>query len=207
MKTAALLSCVATATAFQSSSFSGSQVAAVTSAKGGMSMAFEQKWFPNKQLVKTPEKLDGTMIGDAGFDPMGITEQLTDLNYVRAAELKHGRVAMIAVIGFVVQQYVQLPGRAFSDPFEAVAKLPLSVHAQIFAAIAVVELLTELKTINGEGEPGDYGFGSKNLEGKSEDYVNSMKLKEIKNGRLAMIAIIGLFVQKLSNGKLPFEWF
>jgi len=83
MKTAALLSCVATATAFQSSSFSGSQVAAVTSAKGGMSMAFEQKWFPNKQLVKTPEKLDGTMIGDAGFDPMGITEQLTDLNYVR----------------------------------------------------------------------------------------------------------------------------
>lgn len=39
-------------------------------------------------------QLDGTMIGDNGFDPLGISETIPNLNYVRAAELKHSRVAM-----------------------------------------------------------------------------------------------------------------
>ena len=42
------------------------------------------------------------MIGDQGFDPLGITNTIPSLNYVRAAELKHGRVAMLAVLGWHV---------------------------------------------------------------------------------------------------------
>jgi hypothetical protein len=49
-----------------------------------------------------PEKLDGTLIGDIGFDPLGLSN-LWDLNWLRAAELKHGRVGMLASFGFLVQ--------------------------------------------------------------------------------------------------------
>lgn len=37
-----------------------------------------------------PPKLDGTMPGDAGFDPLGFSNKF-DLNFLREAELKHGK--------------------------------------------------------------------------------------------------------------------
>jgi hypothetical protein len=49
-----------------------------------------------------PEKLDGTMLGDIGFDPLGLSN-LWDLNWLRAAEIKHGRVGMLASLGFLTQ--------------------------------------------------------------------------------------------------------
>ena len=45
------------------------------------------------------------MAGDVGFDPLGFSTTITelggDLNYVREAELMHGRQAMLATVGFV----------------------------------------------------------------------------------------------------------
>merc|ERR1712146_253855 len=43
----------------------------------------------------------------AGFSKVGDEEGFRNL---RPAELKHGRVAMMAALGFVAQQYVKLPG-------------------------------------------------------------------------------------------------
>jgi hypothetical protein len=46
---------------------------------------------------------------------------------------------------------------------------------------------------------GDFGFDPLSLmKGKNEKQVNELKLKEIKNGRLAMVAITGMFVQTLA---------
>ena len=53
-------------------------------------------------FLPRPEKLDGSMVGDMGFDPMGLSEIQTDLNYARWAELKHGRAAMLAIVGMVL---------------------------------------------------------------------------------------------------------
>ena len=51
-------------------------------------------------FLNKPPALDGTMAGDVGFDPLGFTTTITelggDLNYVREAELMHGRQAMLA---------------------------------------------------------------------------------------------------------------
>ena len=56
-------------------------------------------------FLKKPPALDGSMVGDMGFDPLGITTTITelggDLKYVREAELMHGRQAMLACVGFV----------------------------------------------------------------------------------------------------------
>ena len=86
-------------------------------------------------------QLDGTMIGDQGFDPLGITNTIPSLNYVRAAELKHGRVAMLATVGFVFQQYVHIVSSE-SDPLKAVSALGYGPNLQILFAIGCIELST-----------------------------------------------------------------
>ena len=149
-------------------------------------------------FLKCPPKLDGSMVGDVGFDPMGLSDVQPDLKYARAAELKHGRICMLATIGFVFQEYIQLPGReAAANPFEAVGFVGVGVNAQIFMAIAAIELAS-IDVPYGDGEPGDYGFDPlKFLEGKSEYEVDRMKLKELKNARLAMVAFLGMAIQTL----------
>ena len=47
------------------------------------------------------------MAGDEGFDPLGLSniEDLgIDLYWLREAELKHARVAMLAVVGALAQE-------------------------------------------------------------------------------------------------------
>ena len=49
--------------------------------------------------------------------------------------------------------------------------------------------------------PGDYAFDPLKLSaGKDEDWLNDMKLKEVNNGRVAMVAISGMVAQELVNG-------
>jgi hypothetical protein len=42
-----------------------------------------------------PAALDGTMVGDVGFDPLGFAKSKRDLLYYREAEIKHARLAML----------------------------------------------------------------------------------------------------------------
>ena len=44
-----------------------------------------------------------------GFDPLGFTNQI-DPKWLREAELKHCRIAMLATLGFVASGFIQLPG-------------------------------------------------------------------------------------------------
>ena len=53
--------------------------------------------------------------------------------------------------------------------------------------------------------PGDFGFDPMGMcKNKSEAEVNSMKLKEIKNGRLAMLAIGGMIHHNFVTGEALF---
>ncbi len=50
-----------------------------------------------------------------------------------AAEIKHGRVSMLAVVGFLLTQYVHLPGDQFqAGPLEALTTVPAAAQAQVF---------------------------------------------------------------------------
>ena len=112
------------------------------------------------------------MAGDEGFDPLGLSnvdnaELGIDLYWMREAELKHARVAMLATLGMIAQESgFVVPGfpttkNQITAFWECLDKNP----GPIFAAViffGMVELIsgfaiTEGKK-NGNREPGDFGF-------------------------------------------------
>ena len=60
-------------------------------------------------ILNRPKNLpgDGSLAGDEGFDPLGLSnigELGFDLYWMREAELKHARVAMLAFVGMIATE-------------------------------------------------------------------------------------------------------
>lgn len=131
----------------------------------------------------------------------------TDLKYARWAEIKHGRICMLAIVGILVQQAgIHLPGEAYTNPdiFGAPGTVGFGVNVQIFLGMSAIELAT-FNQHYGEGEPGDLGFDGGMLKKMSPEQIAVRKEQEIVHGRLAMIAFTAAIVQTLLFGKaFPF---
>lgn len=150
-----------------------------------------------------PDKLDGTMAGDMGFDPMRLSDIQADLKYARWAEIKHGRICMLAIVGIVAQQAgIHFPGEAYtnSDIFGAVSQVGWGVNLQIFIGMAFVEIAT-FNMHYGDGEPGDLNFDGGMLKKMTPQQIAVRKEQEIVHCRLAMIAFTGAMTQTLLFGK------
>ncbi len=155
-----------------------------------------------------PPKLDGSMAGDEGFDPLGLSnvdnaELGIDLYWMREAELKHARVAMLATLGMLAQESgFVVPGfpttkNQVTAFWECVDKNPGPIFAAVifFGMIEIISgfAITEGKK-NGNRAPGDFDFNPLFLgqsPASAKDYAN----KEIRNGRLAMWAAAGMLLQ------------
>ncbi|CAM9590305.1 unnamed protein product [Ectocarpus sp. 6 AP-2014] len=152
-------------------------------------------------FLESPATLDGSMIGDFGFDPLGLTENI-DLPYA-ASEIKHGRVAMLAVVGFLLTQYVHLPGDQFqAGPLEALTTVPAGAQAQVFTFIGTFEMAAILQTYSEDTtDPWEIllkdPMGADLFYKKSETEQERLKLSEVKHARLAMLAIIGELTQMM----------
>lgn len=175
-------------------SFTGSAVATPrTSVRPTVTMV-ASKAIP---FLDAPSKLDGSLVGDMGFDPLYLSDYI-NLDYAAAAEVKNGRVAMLATLGMLVQEFVHIPGSMFSEsnPIKAIYAVPVEGWVQILLAITIIELASFKKTY----ETGaDLGFDPLGMGGKSN--MDELKLKELKNGRLAMFASMGFIMQTMITGK------
>jgi light-harvesting complex I chlorophyll a/b binding protein 1 len=144
------------------------------------------------------------------FDPAGLASKASEetLAWYRQAELKHGRVSMLAAVGFLVQGYVQLPDPVFQNakPLDALQQVfadrPGAVY-QILLAIAALEVLGS--SIQKYTEPGDLKWDPLGIAPQSEEEFDEMRLKELKNGRLAMVATAGFFYQEILTNQGALE--
>lgn len=122
-----------------------------------------------------------------------------DQDWAAAAEIKHGRVCMMACVGYVVQEFVHLPNEMYSEsnPLLAMSTIPHAAWAQIIFFIACCELATFKATFSSAGA--DYNFDPLGMMSKVD--VKDMRVREIINGRLAMLGIMGFMAQTLQTGK------
>jgi len=175
-----------------------------------------------------PSYLNGTLAGDYGFDPLGLGADGNVDNY-REAELIHARWAMLALPGIVIPEALNIPGSYWLDTgkvfLDGEAGRPeILQNPVLFAAIQVVLMgAAENFRQTGEGPAGFVPFKGKFDEsafkgldslnpGGPLDFFNVastpedlalLKVKEIKNGRLAMVAMLGVFVQGLVTAEGP----
>nr|7Y7B_2 Chain 2, ACPI-2 [Chroomonas placoidea]7Y8A_2 Chain 2, ACPI-2 [Chroomonas placoidea] len=148
-------------------------------------------------FLKRPSNLDGTLAGDVGFDPLGFSD-VFDLRVLREAELKHGRFAMLAVLGFLVQEVYTFPFFPKMAPVDAHDYfVTQGGGSQIIFWISFVEIfgvVALFELIQGKRDAGDFAFDPLGL-GKDEATLARYKVAEIKHARLAMIAIGGFIHQ------------
>jgi len=117
-------------------------------------------------------------------------------SFLREAELKHSRLAMVSVVAFPVLEH-------FSSGLgiDAFQQLPDVVQLSFVQLMFMSEFTSMIQgwrnpleapfTLKDEYQPGDLGFGIWNRN------MGDMMDKELNNGRLAMIAMLGIMVQEL----------
>ncbi|CAN6274321.1 unnamed protein product, partial [Urochloa humidicola] len=158
--------------------------------------------------------------GDFGFDPLGLGQEPDALKWYVQAELVHCRFAMAGVAGILFTDLLRVSGiRDLPVWFEAgAAKFDFANTTSLFFVQLLLMGFAETKRymdfINPgsqaeEGtfigleaalaglQPGYPGGPLFNPLGLAKDIENAHeeKLKEIKNGRLAMVAMLGFIVQ------------
>jgi Chlorophyll A-B binding protein len=168
---------------------------------------------PVQQKAKTTTSLasyaDEQIIGITPpvgfFDPLGLSKgkSAETMVYYRESELKHGRVAMAACLGWYITAGGTHPafgGSLSSDPLKAAAELPFVGWLQFILGCGAIEWLTEkIKNRPGyvAGDVLGAAYWVDNSDAGWVDYQN----KEITNGRLAMLAFAGILTQDILFGE------
>mmetsp|Transcript_28190 Transcript_28190/g.47227 ORF Transcript_28190/g.47227 Transcript_28190/m.47227 type:complete len:232 (+) Transcript_28190:105-800(+) len=156
------------------------------------------------------------------FDPAGLlaTATVEDVRRYREAELTHGRVAMLAALGFVVGETLEdfplfngtITGPAIFQ-FQQVQSgfwEPLLIVIGICESyrVAVGWASPDSSGVNKllpEYEMGDLGFDPLGLAPTDPAELKEKKTRELNNGRLAMIAIAGFVTQEFVNNTEIFQ--
>ena len=152
------------------------------------------------------------------FDPLGLATVGSDetLNWFRAGELKNGRCAMVATVGYLTNAAgLHFPGMlshdvSFADlaamrPIDAWAAVPDAGKAQILATCFIAELVTESKPVHytkGGPLPGMV-FPPIDFSNVAPETMKRKQDSELNNGRLAMIAIMSFISEANIPGSVP----
>ena len=162
-------------------------------------------------FMARPAALDGSLAGDVGFDPLGFAKSSEDLMNYREAEVKHARLAMLAAAGWPLSELFdkKIAAVLSLDPLldgsdrvpsllnGGLGKVSPAYWVACIGAAAMIDIFGQLRMKSEKGNdyiPGD--FGLRLGYPSNEAGQQRMQLAEIKNGRLAMIAVFGFAIQE-----------
>jgi len=158
--------------------------------------------FAPAQQAKSSTALNAAFPDKAGalpplgyWDPLNLATSEAKFDQYREVEIKHGRVAMLAVVGYVVPEFYRFgfdiaPGLPCADVPNGIAALsaiPSLGWAQMFFLIGAVDYW---------GILGDFEVGKPDLPA---DILAKRQTQEVQNGRLAMLATMELLRHDSQN--------
>ncbi|EOA38437.1 hypothetical protein CARUB_v10010062mg [Capsella rubella] len=202
-----------------------------TAGAGGINPTVAVKrptWLPG---LDPPPYLDGKLAGDYGFDPLGLGEDPESLKWYVQAELVHSRFAMLGVAGILFTDLLRTTGirdlpvwyEAGAVKFDFASTKTLIVVQFLLMGFAEMKRYMDFVSPGSQAKEESFFFGIQaafeglepgypggpllNPLGLAKDIKNAhdWKLKEIKNGRLAMMAMLGFFVQASVTHTGPIE--
>jgi len=154
------------------------------------------------------------------FDPLGLIDEdmpSAEILKYREAELAHGRVSMVAALGFLVQENFHPIFPEVGGPAARQLDIVLqdengqALGASLLFGIWLTEIARarigwkdpaeEQQALKPEYTPGDLGFDPLGMGPKGDAEMLAMKNKELNNGRLAMMAVAGIVAQEVVTGQ------
>jgi hypothetical protein len=168
------------------------------------------------------DSIPGALAPVGLFDPLGFAAKADEgtLKRYREAELTHGRVAMLATVGFLVGEKVEgssfLFDASVSGPaISHLGQVPVGFWGLLVIAIGAAEIkradigwveptnvpVAQPGLLRDSYTPGDLGFDPLGLKPSDPEEFFIMQTKELQNGRLAMLAAAGFMAQELTDGK------
>jgi Chlorophyll A-B binding protein len=181
--------------------------------------------FASKKAAKatfTIDTIPGALAPMGIFDPLGFGAKADEptLKRYREAELTHGRVAMLAAVGFLVGEKVEGSSFLFDASIKGPAITHLSQVPPLFWGLLTIAIGASEQTratigwvdpkdvpvdkpglLRDDYVPGDLGFDPLGLKPTNPADLAIMQTKELQNGRLAMLAAAGFMAQELTDGK------
>lgn len=141
------------------------------------------------------------------YDPWGLNQWVPG-EYARKAELANGRAAMLACVGWVWPAWFgTFAGPVTTtDPIDAVLQTSPEFWAQFIILCGVAENWKynrelEGKSYTGDGEPAvDWTMYWGKMTDQGRD---RMRMRELKNARLAMIGIASFAAAHFIPGSVP----
>merc|ERR1719152_992548 len=157
--------------------------------------------------------LPGSMGPQGEFDPANLLKGKSESEVFRyrEAELTHGRVSMLASLGFLVQEKFHPLFSGDGGPaIDQIPQLPVWLWAVMLGGIGGAEAYrinigwAELDGAKGKAEtalksgyyPGDLAFDPLSLKPEDPAEFRLMQEKELAHCRLAMIAAAGFLAQE-----------
>jgi len=214
------------------SAFTSTQKAASSSALAGVPFDRPSAALPFAENG-CPATLDGSLPGDVGFDPVGFSttpmasffdsktdpsQSMSDLKWLREAEITHGRIAQLAVVGFIWpsvfgtfpgNEWTGLDAYSYKNPIEELQHVPGEAVAQLVLVFSLIEFrrVTLIKKQGPDRMPGDLQLGQGpgprfnpfGLDYTEEEFFEK-QVQEIKHCRLAMLGAFGLYCQAANSG-------